>query len=383
MRRDNADIETAALSTDERFLLVASLVAALFYLQASHRIDPSHTKQVIPPALFVLFLAIDRLAQRMSGSPLWLRGAGALVAVGLFASVAYAVMTPKLRKPGTYSFSRAAETVSSWGLTKSEIIERMTAPDFVPLRTRLPFVLQRARELTARDDPVLFLPFMAQAYYFADRGFATPFGWLNPGRFLESGSQQRFIHAMRTTKLVADDPAFSFDRRPPRNARAYGPELMRHLYTTFGIFDVIGRFVLLSNSPLTWRRQGDFDRVTRPMELDTVDLAAIKSRGSPGGRPVCTQAGLRVTHVNTLASGPEHGFSGQDAARRGTAADAFYVPDRWSRVPCVRQPRPPKQEKGLRHRPPQRVGAGVRNLASPSGRHECYACRDLRPCVDP
>ena len=121
-----------------------------------------------------------------------------------------------------------------------------------------------------------------------------------PGRFLESGSQQRFIHAMRTTKLVADDPAFSFDRRPSRNARAYGPELMRHLYTTFGIFDVIGRFVLLSNSPLTWCRQGDFDRVTRPMELDTVDLAAIKSRGSPGGRPVCTQAGLRVTHVNTL-----------------------------------------------------------------------------------
>lgn len=234
------------------FLLSAALFAALVNLQASHRIDLSHLKQSLPSSLFVLFLVVDRhwprpFALRPLASGSALAGMAALVAAMLVG-----LSHPKLTSREADSFERVRNTVSSWMLTRPEGLRRMSQSD-------LAAVLRRVREVTAATDEVLYLPYLSQAYYFSERHFGTPFGWWNPGRFHAVGSQRRFVAAMRSTRVVVDQPGFTFDRDPARNARAYAPKVMRHIYATYGLFEVIADFTLSSRHRELWTRSGRFD----------------------------------------------------------------------------------------------------------------------------
>ncbi len=270
---------------DDLYLLVAAAFAILVYQQASHRIDMSHIKQSLPASLFVLFLAVAHWWPRMSSMRLPGRAASLAGVALLTAFLGSGLAHRDLQRRESYSATRWRDTVSSWMLTRSRALEQVAGRG----TSRLADVLQRVRRLTAREDAVLFIPYLGQAYYFAGRHFATPFGWWNPGRFRAAGSQQKFIDSMRSTRWVVDQPAFTFDRLPERNARAYAPQVMRHVYSTYGLFEVVGGFVLLSREPQVWQREGRYE-----FELRAAGAAAGAARGS------CGSSGYEIRQINTL-----------------------------------------------------------------------------------
>ncbi len=268
------------------YLLVAAVFAVLVNLQASHRIDLSHLKQSLPSSLLALFLALAHWWPRMSSMRMAGRSASLAGAVLLTGFLGFGLAHRNLIPGEAYSVTRWRDTMSSWMLTRSEALEEeATGAGDSPL----PEILRRVRRLTAREDAVLFIPYLGQAYYFAERHFATAFGWLHPGRFRKAGSQQRFIDAMHTTRLIVDQPSFAFDRMPERNARAYAPRVMRHIYSTYGLFDVIGGFVFLSREPQIWEQQGQY----------ALDLLAWEAPvDAQGGR--CGSSGYEIHQINTL-----------------------------------------------------------------------------------
>ncbi len=276
-----------AIGADDLYLLVAAVFATLVNLQASHRIDLSHLKQSLPSSLFVLFLGLAHWCPRMSS----MRVAGrsvSLVGIALLCGfLGYGLVDQNLLQREAYSAARWRGTLSSWKLTRSVALEEAIAK---PGISALPGVLQRVRQLTTREDAVLFIPYLSQAYYFTRRHFATAFGWWHPGRFRTAGSQQEFIDAMETTGLIVDQPAFSFDQMPERNARAYAPQVMRHIYSTYGLFDVVGGFVFLSREPQIWERHGHYELDLRAQELPA---------GQEAGR--CGSTGYEIHHINTLS----------------------------------------------------------------------------------
>lgn len=269
------------------YLLVAAVFASLIYLQASHRVDLSHIKQSLPATLFVLFLALARWWPRCLAAAALGRMTSLAALAALTALLGYPLLHPRLRQWESYSPARWARAVASWHLSRSEALAK--SADRAP-EPSLPKVLRRVRELTEPGDVVLFLPFHAQAYYFAGRHFETPHGWWNPGRFRAAGSQERFVRAMATTEIVVDVPTFSFDRLAERNARAYAPDVLRHVYSSYGIFEVIGHFVLTSRRPHVWQREGRY-----ALELHRLERRPALPHGSEN--PTWT---YEMTHLNTL-----------------------------------------------------------------------------------
>ncbi len=288
-RSDDRGVRLRRLDPNERYLLPAAVFALLVYEQASHRMDISHVKQSLPAGLFVLFLCLalwwPRLsAMKPSGQAASFAGVGLLVVF-----LGNAVVHEGLIQQETYSRSGLRGKLASWLLTKAAGIEQGIADD----NSRLARVLHRVRTVTKAGDAILFIPFQAQAYYFSGRHFETPHGWWNPGRFRAAGSQQRFIDAMATTKVIVDIPSFSFDRIPSRNARAYAPEIMRHIYSRYGIFEAMGRYILLGRDPELWKEHGRYATELHPSAVGPTVRHEVK-----GAR--CAPSGFEVTHVNTL-----------------------------------------------------------------------------------
>ncbi|MEQ8857301.1 MAG: hypothetical protein RIC56_01515 [Pseudomonadales bacterium] len=276
----------------QAFLLSSALACALFYLQASHRIDLNHVQQVFAPVALVAMIGV---ATAWAGG--YRTTAASLLAFLLVGTLTAAVDGRLLDVPG-YAPDRIVRVVGGWRMSKADIV-RVTS-ERSPTGGNPAYGIRRARETTSVGDAVLFLPYAAQSYYFADRLFDTPFGWLNPGRFLRPGAEQRFIDAMVDTVFIADVPRFSFDGLAERNMRHYAPRLTRHIYAGYGIFDVATPYVLLSNDPdvLMHRGRYTFTLVRISAEPRFESAAA----GTPADAP-----GV-VSTVNTLPPELAAGF---------------------------------------------------------------------------
>jgi hypothetical protein len=281
------------------FATVAAVAAALFFLQASHRIDASHVRQVFPAVAFVALLVADEMIVWREGLKTSIRIAFATIMVVVICFATGVFVTPGVLARSNYSVDRIDKVMNSWQLTKAEVIARQGDGG-----SAINTVLGRVRSLTDPSDPVLFLPYSAQAYYFADRGFDTPFGWLNPGRFARSRSEDAFIRAMDGTQIVVDDATFAFDGLDARNMRRYAARLSSFIYETYGIFEVIGPYVLLSKLPRVVETEGRFAlRLVKDESSSPID--ASTSLPTPTGSQHC---GF-VRSVNTLpvqANEPPH-----------------------------------------------------------------------------
>jgi hypothetical protein len=236
------------------FAAAAAVAAALFFLQASHRIDASHVRQVFPPLAFVALLVADEMIVWRDSLKTFFGITCAAIMVVAICFATGVFVTPGIFARSNYSVDRIDAVINSWQLTKAQVITHQANVG----GNSISAVLGRVRSLTDPRDPVLFLPYSAQAYYFADRGFETPFGWLNPGRFARGRSEEEFIRSMDRTQIVVDEPTFAFDGLDARNMRRYAAHLSSFIYETYGIFEVAGPYVLLSKSPHIIETEGRF-----------------------------------------------------------------------------------------------------------------------------
>lgn len=263
-------------------LIAASLAAALFFLQAGHRIDLNHLQQVFAPAALVSIMGIA--ASWRSRKSLYC----ALLLIPLLTASTMTAMNARLLQASDPPFSQTARALGSWRSSRDQIIDKASADD--AYKGSFAYALRRVRDLTRPDDAVLFLPFAAQSYFFSGRMFETSFGWLNPGRFHQPDAERRFVDSLDETVLIVDNPSFSFDRMPERNMRSYAPHLSAHIYTRYGIFDVAEPLVLLSADPRVLGHHGRY----------ALRLTPITAR-QPGGTPA-PAAGPPVRFPGPIAS---------------------------------------------------------------------------------
>ena len=285
----------ALLDIKDIFLVVVAVAAFLFYLQASHRIDLSHLKQAFVPVFLLTMLALYQSFPYKNKCSLYSRYLVLFVILGIFI---HGLVHPRLTAAASYSKPSLQYTINSWGLTKSELITQLSKSSTGSRKNYLPYALARVKELTTKSEPVLILPFMAQTYYYADRLFETPFGWLNPGRFIYPDTEKHFVKSMKNTSVIIDNPAFSFDGKSEGNIRAYAPLLTKHIYTNYGIIETIGPYVLLSNKKNGWSDQGVFQlKFSEYMD----ELSSKDEKYSAGKNDdYCSESGITVESINTL-----------------------------------------------------------------------------------
>ncbi len=232
-------------------IIAVCLSAALVFLQASHRTDFGHVLQALPAGLMAVTLGVDHWIAGLSFS----RRRPATAVVLALACGALALLVPaQLKIADTYSPKRVASVIAGWSGRADNVLAHDSV---VSGGTSVADVLRKLARVTNADDAVLCLPYFPQGYFFSGRHFVTRTGWLNPGRFTAPGSQARFIASLDETRVVVDQPGFSFDRRASRNARLYAPLLMRTIYSDFGIAEVVGRFVILMRGgelAIDWKR---------------------------------------------------------------------------------------------------------------------------------
>ncbi len=268
----------------DQYLLAAGFFAAMVYLQAGHRVDLSHVKQCVPATLFTVCLALDRML------PLMPTKGRRLVVLSSTVIAAFLVVTlgrGLLATVRTHPLAHRAEELASW----ADVRETALAKAAARKHGTLAGVFLKVRELTRADDAILFLPYFPQSYYMTERRFLTPHGWWNPGRFLRVGSQERFVNAMSTTRLVVDHPTYTFDGRADANARAYAPWVMRYIYSRYGIFERVGPFILLSDDPTVWS-----ENIRFPLRFERAGFGWSEPHDSDG----CGPSGYRIREVNTL-----------------------------------------------------------------------------------
>lgn len=222
------------------FVVGSSLFTGLVFLQATHRVDPQHLLQVLPPCLVLLAWIAKNVAAALPRVP------GRVAACALFAVPVVLLGDQRQRydelprwgeltaKLGEYELSRAelrsADTwerpVATWMTISSWIV------DHVP-----------------EGENVLVVPYRPQVYYLCERGYGTRFGWLTPGLFGGRFSEERFIESLANTPVVVDEVGYAFDSDPARGARSFAPELMRELYETRAIAFGQGFVLVLVDDP--------------------------------------------------------------------------------------------------------------------------------------
>jgi hypothetical protein len=313
-----------AADNDNLFLGLTAVFALLVYLQASYRIDLEHVRQGLPASLFVLFLVLARWRPRLAALPRPGRVAIVLGLLGLAGALALGLAHWRLTRASSYAPARWRQAAASWYLPRAEVLARGS--------TDLTRALQRARALTGPEEPILVLPYYPNAYYFAGRHFSTPFGWLNPGRFQRPGTLQRFYAGLASTDLVIDDPGFSFDGMDSRNARSYAPELMQHIYSRWGIFEVNGSFVLLSRRPSIWYEHGRYGLALKPIELGTVTIEQVDQQGLPCPIAAINTLAVQSGAVWVMPCGAGLMLEPRDCAETGHAIAGLLGSDRFYAV---------------------------------------------------
>lgn len=224
---------------DRLRLIGLSAFCLLVFLHARYRPDVPHIRQAAAPLMLLVFYVLSHLqihSRRLK------------VAKAISVTLAVAVAFSLSQVTQVDWKSKRIDTLMSWTQTKSQILDNAAQSG-----SNLAKAIIEVKAITSAEQSILALPFMAQVYFFAERKFDTDFGWLNPGRFLHQQAQQDFISALHGTALVIDQPKWSFDGRRERNARSYAPELMEHLYTTFGLHRQIGNVMVLARDPQLWQ----------------------------------------------------------------------------------------------------------------------------------
>ncbi len=270
-------------------LIGLSIYSGLASVSALYRPDISHIKQALVGSLIVGALAVDVLVEiwKLRGAQTWqLRGVWctamglALITLVPARSISWGRLNPE----------SMAERLASWQWSAEEGVRRIASPTESSQqhtsRVLVAKVIQEVRELTEPGEPVLFLPFLAQAYYFAERGFDVPFGWFVPGRFSRDGGAERFIQRLDRTRIVVDQFGHGFDGRENRTPRVYAREVMEHIYEEYAIHRVVGPYVILRREP--WGPSGG------------APFSATSTSAPVSKRSSCESVGLKLTSVNTL-----------------------------------------------------------------------------------
>ena len=87
------------------------------------------------------------------------------------------------------------------------------------------------RAKTTPDQYVLFYPYYPALYYWSERRYGAGYSHLFPAKKGYEEKQKSFIETMKKQDLpfIVDDPAFSFDDDPSRNAHVFAPLVMEHV----------------------------------------------------------------------------------------------------------------------------------------------------------
>jgi len=280
-------------------LVVLSIVSYLYFLQASHRIDMPHIKQALPMVLLPIFLSVGY----------WKEKNGKREKITLLLTIVVTIIMvvilkhPKLFRIESYQIDNIQTIIEGWKKTKHEIITEALESKSNRNAQQYAETLSYVTKLTEKTDPVLILPFTAQAYYYVSRRFDTPFGWLNPGRFIYPGVEEKFINSLANTKVVLDKPYFSFDGLEERNMRHYAKKLSRHLYEKYGIVRVIGENIVLANDQDIIKQYGVYPLKLSEMARREVIVNEEKTGNKKRGKKYnkCKGEDSEITHVNTLS----------------------------------------------------------------------------------
>ncbi|HSF03075.1 MAG TPA: hypothetical protein VLA62_08690, partial [Solirubrobacterales bacterium] len=231
------------------FAIGLCLFAALSFLQASHRVDPSHLLQALPAQLVVVAW--------LAGAA-FSRGRPALALLACLAGLVPPLLATgaplALRKGGRGTLP---ERLRDWVRPVSELRDAaLYAPETWPrlFAATAAFV----NEVSTPQTGVLFLPIFPQLYWLSGRGFTAPLGWVQPGPWRDTSEERRFVQGLSSTRLVVDIPSALIGRDPDRNLRVYAPRIARHVYTRYGILRRIAWVYVLTDDPTLLDAHGAF-----------------------------------------------------------------------------------------------------------------------------
>lgn len=206
-------------------VIALSVLAALFFIQATHRSDISHWQQAFIPQLLLMAWLLDALAQRCRHARPMMFIAPLLVAVLVLPLHSRSLATVKhhLRQPSALAYTLDSLT---WPLPT--LLERLSQQDNDA--GELARIARTVRQHTDTGEAVLFLPYQPQMYFFSQRHFATEYGWLHPGRFATEAQQNTFADSMLdNAAMVVVWRQHCFDGMPERCFNHYGKHIVHML----------------------------------------------------------------------------------------------------------------------------------------------------------
>jgi hypothetical protein len=230
---------------NKKFFIATAIYSALVFLQASHRSDPPHLLQVLPPQIVLLCSLLTLLSHG-----LYQRYKTVMI-FNFFVIASTSILIFRFSFPS--HFSHIEKKISN--LQKNHMVYFYHRDDlrkhFKQILETHPRswtidVVEYIHENTKPSERVLFYPYLPQFYYLAERPFGTSVSHLIPGYKNKPEEQlERFQEIERDNiRYITDLPNWSYDGSLERNAHGYMSLLYKDIEENYTIEKRIGPAII-------------------------------------------------------------------------------------------------------------------------------------------